>query len=940
VEKIKKDAIFLIDGSAFLYRAYYAMRPLYTSKGEPVQAVFGFCRTIKRMINEFNPKAISLVWDSKGETFRNEIYPQYKATRQPPPSDLMGQKARVIEFADIINLQQTAKVGYEADDLIASLAAENKNNQVVVVTPDKDLHQLVDDRVIVFDPIKRILIDQEVFVENKNFQPKELLLYHALLGDASDNIPGVRGIGKKTAQYLTENFKTLDNLYENLDQVEKDRIRNLLKDQKEQAYLSRKLFKLKILNLGIGFSDLVFDKNNWNNAYDFFSQLEFSFFLRGMKPLQKQEEEKVEQVFSKQLSITDAILEPAKKTKEKHSKKEAQKPVTALREVKQNPWEKILIDDKKALDDLISLLKKAKVFAIDTETTGVRPLKDELVGISFAFDEEKAYYIPVAHETSQKQLGRSYTLKKLKPLLENKKLKKILQNAKFDRLIFWQYGIDVAGVEFDTMLAAGLLRLEGRKIGLKFLSRQYLDEEMLSFEDVTAKKYKTFAQVPIDLATRYGAHDSLQTFKLKKVLEEKLGKVKKLKKLFENMEMPLADVLFKMEHNGIKLNVGVVEKLKKEVDEDLKIIQGKILANIKGYDGDESINLNSPKQVEKLLFDVLELPVIKKSSEGARSTDQEVLERLSKVHPIPGLLLQYRELFKLKSTYLEPLPFYVNEKTKRVHTTFGQSDVATGRLSSYKPNLQNIPVTSDYGIKIRSAFEAARGNILLSVDYSQIDLRVLAHVTKDKTLKNAFLKGEDIHIQTAAEIFGVPQEKVTSKQRQVGKRINFSIIYGLTPFGLSKDLDIKPSEAKIYIEKYFAKYPGVAKWMGEVVEKAKEDGFVETVFGRRRYVSAIREKNKIVFESAKRLTINTPIQGTSAEVIKLAMIEIDKKLTKKKLETKMLLQIHDELIFEVPKSEEKVAEKIIKKCMENVLKWEIPLVISSKKGKNWMQISK
>jgi len=936
VEKIKKDSIFLIDGSSFLYRAYYAMRPLHTAKGEPTQAVYGFCRAIKKLIDDFDPKKMVLVWDSKGKTFRNDIFEAYKATRQAPPSDLIDQKQRIIEFAEIIGLPQVAETGYEADDLIASIAVENKKNPVVVVTPDKDLHQLINDHVVVFDPFKRIVLDEEAFTEAHNFEPQNLLLYHALVGDASDNIPGVKGVGKKTAQELTEKFKTLDNLYKNLDKVEKDRVRRLLEEGKDSAKLSLELFTLQPHKLGLSQEELEYNKDKWADAYDFFNELELTTLLRGIsiRGIPKKEEKLVEVV--KQLSITDVGEEkpPTKKivAKEPKKKEEVAK------------FEAVLIRDEASLKDLITSLKKTKFFAFDTETTGVKPLQDGLVGISFAFDKKKAFYIPFAHTTGEEQLDREYVLEQLKPIFESKKFKKALQNTKFDQLALWHYGVDTLGIEFDTLLAADLLRKGPHKIGLKSLSMLYLDERMLSFAEVMTRKYKTFDEVPIELATRYSGHDSLQTYKLKLIFEKLLDKEPKLKKIFKDIEMPLSQVLFRMERVGIKLDVKVVEKLEKEVSKELQKIEGKILASIeKDYPKDKAINLNSPKQVEKLLFDVLKLTAGKKSSEGRRSTDQSVLEELSKVHPIPGLILKYRELFKLKSTYLDPLPKQVNPETGRIHTTFGQTGVATGRLASYRPNLQNIPVASDFGIKIRSAFVSDRGKRFLSADYSQIDLRVLAHVTKDKNLMKAFKEGKDIHKQTAAQIFGVKENKVTSAQRKVGKRINFSIIYGLTPFGLSKDLDIKPSEAKLYIEKYFEQYPGVAKWMEKVVEKAKEDGYVETVFGRRRYVPELHEKNRIVYEAARRVAVNTPIQGTSAEIIKMAMIEIDKKLDGKifhKLHAKMILQIHDELIFELSRDEEEKVEKMVKKCMEKIVKWDVPLIVDTRTGKNWEKISK
>jgi len=915
MHRIKKDAIFLIDGSSFLYRAFYALRPMHTSKGVTVQAVYGFCRILKKIIDDFSPSMIGLVWDTKGKTFRTDIYSEYKATRQVVPSDLILQKELIMKFADIINLKQILQVGFEADDLIASIAAHNKDHQVIVISPDKDLQQMIDNRVLVFDPFKKIIIDEETFIKSNEFSSDRLVLFHSLLGDASDNIPGVSGIGKKTAQELASSFKSLDDLFENIDKVKSERIKKLLLEQKEQAYLSLSLFTLKIINLDLNEKDLLFNKVDWNNAYDFFADLEFNSLLKDIEPPKKQEKD----FGDGQLSIFGD-----------QSKKNID-----------YDWELIIIRNIEQLNDLVTQLKKVDIFAYDTETTGLRSLQDDLVGISIAFDNKKSFYIPIEVFSEQAFLKRDVVLNTLKPFIESEKIKKTMHNAKFDELVLWQYGIETKGVVFDSIIAAGVLRREGRKINLKVLSLQYLNEPMTSFAEVLGKTYKNFLDVPIDIAARYGAHDSIQTFKLKAVLEEELKKEKSLEKLFYEIEMPLSNVLFKMERTGIELDLTVIQETLKELDKELGILQRKILANIEESKSSQvDINLNSPKQVETLLFDYLKLPVVKKGTEGRRSTDQEVLEKLREIHPIPGLILRYRELFKLKSSYLEPLPEFINPKTGRVHTNYNQTEVATGRLSSNNPNLQNIPTDENYGMKIRSAFRAGRGKMLLSADYSQIDLRVLAHLTQDNALKNAFLEGRDIHTQTAAQIFEIKEDEVSSKQRQIGKRINFSIIYGLTPYGLSKDLGIKPSEAKIYIEKYFQQYPSVATWMDQVVEEGKKNGYVETLFGKRRYLSELHEKNKMIFEAARRVAINTPVQGTSAEIIKLAMIKIDKKFERLNSGAAMLLQIHDELIIEFDSKEEEVVSGIVRNCMEKIVDWDIPLNVAIRCGKTWKDISK
>ncbi|MFH1644584.1 MAG: DNA polymerase I [bacterium] len=541
-------------------------------------------------------------------------------------------------------------------------------------------------------------------------------------------------------------------------------------------------------------------------------------------------------------------------------------------------------------------------------------------------------------------LDKEKTLEKLKSIFKNSNIKKILHHAKFDLLALSTESIEVDGVVFDTLLAANLLRWEEewQKISLKSLSVRYLNERMTTYKELLGKKYKTFDAVPLKEAAEYAAHDALQTFKLESILSKDLDKDKKLKDIFEKIELPLMFVLFDMEKTGIKVDVEVLKELSKKVERKLKTIHEKITEAIKygSKDYKEDFNVNSPQQVEKLLFDDLKLPVIKKSSKGHRSTDQEVLEKLSEHHPIPVLILHYRELFKLLNTYIDPLQKMINPKTGRVHTSFSQTMVATGRLSSSEPNLQNIPATKGYGMQIRSAFVAPRGREFLSADYSQMELRVLAHITKDKNLKKAFIDDIDIHAQTAAQLFNVALENVTNEQRQIGKRINFSIIYGLTPFGLAKDLNIKPGEAKEYIEKYFEQYPGVLKWIEKTEKEAQKNGYVETLMGRRRYIPELKEKNRLLYEAGKRMAINSPIQGTSAEIIKIAMIDLYRAFETKKIDAKILLQIHDELLIEYDSKKEEIVKKIVKNCLEDVIKWDVPLKISMRTGKNWEKVSK
>jgi len=902
-----KKTVFLIDGSSFLYRAYYGVRPLHTSKGEPVHAVYSFYRMIRKLMSRFDSKYIAIVWDSKGKTTRHEMYEDYKATRQPAPTDIFDQKDRIFQIADKIDLCQVQQSGIEADDLIFSIAKDLKKEDfsVVVFTSDKDMGQMLDEKVFMFDAFKDILIDTQTFSDKMGFGVEKLPFYFSLLGDTSDNIPGVRGIGKKGALELVNQFDSLADLYSNLDKVARPRVKNALKANKDNAFLSEKLFLLQYHKTGVKKKDLEFDPKNWIKAKPIFQELEFKSML---KELEKDK-----------LFISESIK-------------------NKLDQLKKYKFHTVVTTQQ--LKDLCSQIKEKKLFALDTETFGLRPLQDECIGISVCLKAGEAFYIPFGHETNEPQLTKDEVINHLKPVLESSIYKKILHNAKFDMLVLSNMGIELAGLEFDSLIAARLLAKDWQRSSLKELSIHYLDEPMLTFQEVVkANKYKDFSQVPLELATYYSASDSHQTFKITKILKKLLQK-EKLLKPYNEIEFPLINILFKMEREGIYLDKNKLEILHKKVLQELDIIGEQIIGLVgKEYEG---INLNSPKQVEELLFLYLKLPTQKKSAKGTGySTDQSVLSTLAKMHPIPGLILKNRELTKLKNTYLEALPTYINPKTGRIHTTFNQTVVATGRLASSDPNLQNIPTdSSGYGLEIRSAFLPKKGNLFLSADYSQIELRVLAHLSGDKSLIDAFLKGHDIHAQTASKLFDVPLDMVKAAQRKIGKRINFSILYGLTPYGLSKDLGISLSEAKHYITTYFEQYPVVSQWMETVIDETKKHGYVTTYWGRRRYVPGIYEDNKIFYELARRVAINTKAQGTAAEIMKKGMIDLDKAFEKNNIEAQILLQIHDELLISVPESQKDKVEKITKDVLESVVKWKVPLEVNTKIGPSWKEITK
>ncbi len=903
-----KKTVFLIDGSSFLYRAYYGIRPLHTPQGVPVQAVYSFCRMIKKLIDTFKPEHIAIVWDSKGKTTRHELFAEYKATRQAPPSDIFVQKEYIIQFADLIGMKQVAQQGIEADDIMYSIAQEQKQagNTVVLITSDKDMGQAIDDqKIVVFDPWKDQIYDQKAFEERMGIPVAKLPFYFALLGDTSDNIPGVRGIGDKGAAELVRQFGSLEDMYQNLEKVSKERMKTALAANKENAFLSYQLFLLQMHPSGLSLHDLAFDAKNWVKARPLFAELDFKTLTKDI----------------------DAI-------------EQIEKGVAPMVAQKMVGYEFITILSIDQFEHLCNLLKQKKLFAIDTETDGLNPLlPNSCVGISLCVQEGTAYYLPFGHKNMQ-QLSKDYVIDTLRPLFADEGIKKIFHSAKFDQEALHSMGIEVQGIIFDTLIAANLVTKDWQRNGLKYLSEHYFNEPMLSFQEVVKdNKYKNFSYVPLDLATQYAAADAHQTFRLKGVLEKEL-KAEKLYELFQTIEFPLAQILYEMEVEGICLNVKLLQELGKKVDHELHEIVAEI-GQLIGISMAE-LNLNSPKQVEQLLFVKLQLPTQKKSAKRTGySTDQEVLEILSALHPVPKLIMKYRELSKLKTTYIDALPEYVNMHTGRIHTNFSQTAVATGRLASSDPNLQNIPTNSGgYGIEIRAAFIPREGHVFLSADYSQIELRVLAHLSQDKNLIDAFLHDRDIHSETASALFDVPLEKVTSEQRQIGKRINFSVLYGMTPYGLSQDLKIPFGQAKEYIEKYFAKYPQVSAWMEQIIIDTKHQGYVTTHWGRRRYIPAIHEKNRSLYEEARRVAINTVAQGTAADIMKQGMIALDRAFKKETLSSKIILQIHDELLISVPVAEVIMAQNLVKTILEKVVSWDVPLVVTTRIGDNWKEVTK
>ena len=902
-----KKTLFLIDGSSFLYRAYYGLKPLHTPTGVAVQAVFSFCRMIKKLIDMYSPHYIALVWDSKGKTTRHEIFADYKATRQAPPSDLFEQKEYIVQFADLIGLKQVAQSGIEADDLMFSLAKDwveqQPDGSVVFVTLDKDMGQALTlgEHIYLLDAFKNEFFDRSAVETKMGFGAEKLPLYFALLGDSSDNIPGVRGIGKTTATDLAHQFSSLDDLYARLHDIKKAGVKTALLTHKDDAFLSYKLFLLHYLQLHLGMQDLFFDAGGWNKARPLFEELNFK-----------------------------SLIATAGQTKQERAADVEEK----IMYWKQHDF--ITVQTQEQLDDMCAYLKQVGAFALDTETTGLQPLEVDLVGISFCSDGKRAYYVPCGHKTQEAQLSYDTVIAAVKPLLQNAQYKKYLHNAKYDMLVLSHQGIELQGLALDTMIGANLVIKEWQSAGLKKLSQFFFNEDMLTYEDIVkVGKYKDFSYVPLELATLYAAADSYQTYRLVDIVEKAFAQEKKIHELYTIIEHPLIAILYEMEKEGVNLDVPLLQALDLQVIADLNVIEEEIAAVV----GKSTINLNSPSQVGHLLFDVLQLPSQKKSKTGKFSTDYEVLNALARIHPIPALIIKHRELTKLKNTYIEALPTYVNKETHRVHTTFSQTAAATGRLASSNPNVQNIPAdASGYGIEVRAAFKSGENRVFISADYSQIELRVLAYLSQDSNLMNAFLEKQDIHTATALRLFDTTI--VTNEQRQLGKRINFSILYGMTPYGLSKDLNIPFKDAKKYIERYFEQYPQVCSWMKSVVEYVTEHGYVETYWGRRRYIPTIYEKNRTLYEEACRIAINTVAQGTAAEIMKLGMIAVDAALRKQFPTSCIVLQIHDELIVSAPIQDAIAVEILIKKCLESVVGWDVPLEVMTHSGSDWKAITK
>ncbi len=908
-----EKTIYLIDGSAYLHRAFHAIRSLSTSKGVPTNAAFGFTRILLKLVKEKRPQYVVVFFDVKGPTFRHEIFKDYKANRPPMPEEMALQIPYIKKIVSAFNIPIVEKQGFEADDLIGTYAkiAEEKGFHTVMVTGDKDFMQLVTDNSVIWDPMKEKFIDKTYIKEKFNLTPKQIIDMLGLCGDSADNIPGVPGVGPKTAVKLLNEFSSIKGIYDNIDSLKrKKNLYKKLKENKKQAFLSRDLVVIdRFVKVDEGDLD-KFRLKPFNNEKlsAIFKELEFKNLYR---------------------EFADAAPSASKDYR--------------------------LITDIPEIKKLVKELEKTNLFAVDTETTSKHPMSASLVGISFSYKKNQGFYIPIGHnnkeqkenteneknkekrkKTEQKyqQPDLKQVLKIIKPVLENPKIAKIGQNIKYDYIVFAKYGIRIRGIAFDTMIASYLVNPTRRGHSLDSIAMDLLDHKTIKYEDVTGKgkKQKGFEEIPIKQAVDYACEDADITFMASRILTKTLEQ-KKLLKLFKEIELPLIPVLAQIEMNGIKVDRKKLKTLSQTFEKELKKLEKEIFSM-----AGEKFNINSPKQLGEILFKKLKLPVQKKTKKKTGySTDIDVLTKLAEDHDLPRKILRFRSIGKLKSTYSDSLQGLIHSETGRIHTSFNQTVTATGRLSSSDPNLQNIPVRGKEGKKIRQAFVPENGSLLVSADYSQIELRILAHCAEDRILIEAFKNNEDIHTRTALEVFQVFPDFITDDLRRQAKAINFGIVYGMSSFGLAKELGISRKMAQTYIDNYFARYAGVKNFIDKTIKQTKKTCETSTLLGRKRWLAEINSSNANIRKFAERAAINTPIQGSAADLIKLAMINMDTALKKNKLKSKMLISVHDEIVFEVPEKELETLTGLVKDVMENVFDLKVPLKVNIGFGTNWAE---
>ncbi|MGL4211949.1 MAG: DNA polymerase I [Morganella morganii] len=924
--QIADNPLILVDGSSYLYRAYHAFPPLTNSAGQPTGAMYGVLNMLRSLIMQYEPSHVAVVFDAKGKTFRDELFEAYKSHRPPMPDDLREQIVPLHDMVVAMGMPLLSVSGVEADDVIGTLAkqAAAEGRAVLISTGDKDMAQLVTPDITLINTMNNTILGPEE-VETKYGVPPSLIIdYLALMGDSSDNIPGVPGVGEKTAQALLQGLGSLDNIYADLDKIAGLSFRGAktlapkMETNKEMAYLSYTLATIKTdVELDCTWDSLALTEPDLDKLHALFTQYEFKRWISDLENggwLAK----KSTRSASSKAAVTTAVQTPAAPA------------VTP--DISSENYETIL--DEEALNRWAQILREAGEFAFDTETDSLDNLSARLVGMSFAAKAGHAAYVPIGHDylDAPDQLLTEQVLRVMKPILEDEKIRKIGQNLKFDRGIMENYGVELRGIAFDTMLESYVLNSVAGRHDMDSLADRHLNYKTTTFEDIAGKgkKQLTFNQIPLEEAANYAAEDADITLLLHQALYPQLEAEKSLLHVYQDIEMPLVPVLSRMERTGVLIDANVLAAQSVELTARLDELEKQAFA-IAG----EEFNLSSPKQLQTILFEKLNLPVVKKTPGGAPSTNEEVLEELADNHELPRVILEHRSLSKLKTTYTDKLPLMVDPKTRRVHTSYHQAVTATGRLSSRDPNLQNIPVRTDEGRRIRQAFIARDGYCIMAADYSQIELRIMAHLSQDKGLLKAFAEGKDIHRATAAEVFGMPLDEVTADQRRSAKAINFGLIYGMSAFGLARQLGIPRGEAQRYMDLYFERYPGVLEYMARTREHAAEKGYVETLEGRRLWLPEINSRNGMRRKAAEREAINAPMQGTAADIIKKAMIAVDDWLQKENIDALMIMQVHDELVFEVRKEQQAEMAEKIRGLMEAAMKLDVPLKVEAGVGANW-----
>ena len=911
----KTDHFYLVDGSGYIFRAYYALPPLSRkSDGLPTGAVSGFCSMLFKLLEDARsddsknkPTHFAVIFDSARKNFRNEIYSEYKANRAEAPDDLAPQFEYIRKSVEAFNLPSIELLNYEADDLIATYAKKiiESGAKVTVISSDKDLMQLVSTKIRLFDPMKSRVIGEKEVIEKFGVKPNQVIDVQSLAGDSSDNIPGVPGIGVKTAAELINKYKNLDTLLKNASEIKQNKRRETLIANKDKALLSKQLVTLKDdVPIKNNPSEFLIKKINKDKLYNFLREMEFNRLLSQAISFYGEPGEKN---FSQ-----DKISKPSKINTKQYQK------IT-----KENDLNKLIID-----------LNKKSIISVDTETSSLDPQVAELIGISLSYAENISFYIPVGHKNI-KSLNKDFVVKKLKPILEDPSIKKVGQNIKYDFIILKKYGVELNSVE-DTMLLSYTLDAGNNRHNMDTLSELHLNHKTISYKDLvgSGKKQLKFSEVDIDKATEYAAEDADVTLRLYEILSERVSD-EKLSQIYEAFEKPMIKILSKLETHGIKVDDNYLKELSKKFEKRLEKIEKEIF-KISG----KEFNIGSPKQLGEIIYNELKIAKLKKTKKGSLATSAKILEDLALTgQKFPNLILEWRQVSKLKSTYTDALQDHINKDTKRVHTSFLLAATNTGRLASSDPNLQNIPIKTSDGKEIRKAFIAEKNNVLISADYNQIEMRILADMADVKELKKAFKQNQDIHKLTASQVFGVPINKISEDQRRKAKAINFGIIYGITQYGLAKQISVSNEEAQEFINSYFKKFPEIKDYMNSTIKSCRKLGYVSNIFGRRIHLRGINDKNFSVRSFQERAAINAPIQGSAADIIRLAMIKIDNILEEKKI-AKMLLQIHDELIFECLKKDENNVKKLIQNAMVSVSsseyhKFSIPLEVGVNSGNNW-----